>query len=102
MPPLNAALALAQADHIARSVSQYLELDMPRLFDELFHVEVAVTEGSGSLRLRRLKEVRQIIRIADDAHASSSAACGGLTITGKPTVFAHSSASSGDAMTPSE
>ena len=45
MTALDRALALAQADHVAMLVGQNLKLDVPRLLDELLHVEIAVAEG---------------------------------------------------------
>ena len=45
MPPLNGALALAQAHNVSVLVGQNLKLDVPRMFDEFFHVKVAVAEG---------------------------------------------------------
>ena len=54
MPPLNRALALAQAHHVAVLVGQNLELDVPRMLDILLHVEIAIAEGRRRLRLRRL------------------------------------------------
>ena len=78
MPPLNTALALAQADHVAMLVRQYLELDVARALDELLHVEIAVAECRRRLALRRLEHVRQLFLRADDAHAASAAARRGL------------------------
>src|SRR6516162_2981561 len=46
MPPLNAALPLAQTDDVAVLVGQHLKLDVPRSLDELLHVKIAVTEGA--------------------------------------------------------
>ncbi len=52
MAALDAALALAQAHHVAVLVGQYLELDVARALDELLHVEIAVAEGRRGFRLR--------------------------------------------------
>ena len=75
VPPLDAALALAQAHDVAVLVGQYLELDVPRPLDELLHVEVAVAECRRRLRLRRVELVGQLVGAADDAHAAPAAAC---------------------------
>jgi hypothetical protein len=45
MAPLDAALALTQAHHVAVLVGQHLKLDVARPLDELLHVEIAVAEG---------------------------------------------------------
>ncbi len=60
MAALDAALALAQADHVAVLVGQHLELDVARALDELLHVEIAVAEGRRRLGLRRVKEIGQL------------------------------------------
>ena len=78
MPPLDRALALAQAHHIAVLVGQHLKLDVPRMLDVLLHVEIAVAERARRLRLRRLEQPRQFLFVADDAHAASAAARRGL------------------------
>ena len=75
---LDGALALAEADHVAVLVGQHLELDVARLLDELFHVEIAVAERRRRLRLRRVKQVGQFFVAADDAHAAPAAAGRGL------------------------
>ena len=49
MAALDAAFALAQADHVAVLVGQHLELDVARALDELLHVEIAVAEGGRRL-----------------------------------------------------
>ena len=74
MTALDAALALAQAHHIAVLVGQHLELDMARPLDEPLHVEIAIAERRRRLRLRRVKQVGQFLFAADDAHTASTAA----------------------------
>ena len=44
MPPLDRALALAQAHDIAVLVGQHLKLNVPRMLDVLLHVQIAVAE----------------------------------------------------------
>src|SRR5437868_73986 len=73
MAPLNAALALTQADYVSKSVGQNLELDVAGPLDELFHVKVAVAESGCGLRLRRVEQRRQLALAANDAHAAASA-----------------------------
>ncbi len=45
VPALQRALALAQVDDIAVLVGQDLELDVPRAFEQLFEVDVAIAKG---------------------------------------------------------
>src|SRR5262249_3235884 len=49
---LNRALALSEADDVSVLVSENLKFDVPWVLDVLLHVEVAVAEGLGGLRLR--------------------------------------------------
>ena len=78
MPPLNRALALKQRSHVAMLIGQHLELDVPRLLDELLHVQFAVSERVRRLGKRRMEQVRQLLGVAHDAHAASAAAGLGL------------------------
>ena len=57
MAALDGAFALAEGHDVAVFVSQYLELDVARLLNELLHVEVAVAEGVGGFCLRGLEEI---------------------------------------------
>ncbi len=93
---------LKERGDVAVLVGQHLELDVARALDELFHVEFAVAEGVGSFRAGGVIEVWQVFGIADDSHAAPATAGLGLRITGKPTFFVHSCASSSEAMMPSE
>ena len=83
MPPLNRALALAQAHDIPVLVGQHLKLDVPRMLDVLLHVKIAVAKGSGGLGLRRLEKTGQFFFVAHDAHASSAASGRSLHDHGK-------------------
>ena len=74
MAALDGALALAQGDHVAVLVGQNLELDVARLLDKLFHIELAVAEGLGRLGLAPPGRGWQLLLVADDAHAASAAA----------------------------
>src|SRR5579863_2246022 len=70
MPPLNRALALAQADDAAVLIRQHLKFNMPRMLHILLHIEIAIAEGARSLSLRCLEQSRQLFFIADDPHAA--------------------------------
>ena len=75
MAPLDGALALAQAHHIAVLVSQHLELDVARALDELLHVEIAVAERGRRFGLMPAEKVRAArLLVAHDAHAATTAA----------------------------
>src|SRR5215831_15738498 len=78
MPPLDRALALSQVHHSSMLVAQDLELDMPRRLDVFLDVDVGDAKGRLGLALRRLERVRELAGIADDAHASATAAGRGL------------------------
>ncbi len=78
MPPLDRALALKQRDHIAVLIGQHLELDVPRLLNELLHVELAVAECVRRLGKRRMKQIGQILGVAHNPHAAPAAAGLGL------------------------
>ena len=71
MPPLNRALAFAQADHVAVFIGQYLKLNMPGVLDVLLHVEVAIAEGSPQLPRH-------------SRHSSYSRSRAGSNMTGSP------------------
>src|SRR6516165_7369382 len=83
MAALNTALTLAQADDVAMLVGKHLKLDVPRPFNELLHVKVAITEGGCRLRLRRMKLVWQFLGAAYDPHPPSTAPGRGLHNHGK-------------------
>src|SRR5690349_14656283 len=74
MPALDGTLAFAEADDVAVLVGKHLELDMAGALDELLHVEIAVAEGGGRFRLSRVEGTRQLVFVADHAHAASAAA----------------------------
>jgi hypothetical protein len=60
---LDGALALKERGHVAVLVGQDLELDVARLLDELFHVELAVAEGVGCLGVGGMKEIGQFLGV---------------------------------------
>src|SRR5215471_15674082 len=78
MPALNRALALSQAYNIPMLVAKDLEFDMPRMFDILLHIKIAVAESCGSFLLCLPVKSRQILLTAHDAHAASAPTRGRL------------------------
>src|SRR5580704_9870419 len=74
MPPLNRALALAQAHHIAVLVSQNLKLDVARMLHVLLHVQIAVAKSSRGFLLGLPIERGESLLIAHNAHAPASSA----------------------------
>ena len=73
MPALNRALAFKQRSHVAVLVGQHLKLDVPRLLNELLHVQFAVTKSIGRLRIGRMKEIWQFLGVAHNSHAAPAA-----------------------------
>src|SRR5882724_12049306 len=74
MAPLDAALALPEADHVSVCIAEDLKLDVTRLLDELFHVEIAIAEGVGGFRLGGIEQVGQLALFTDHAHAAPATA----------------------------
>ena len=75
---LDRTLALPQRHDVPVLIGQHLKLNVPRLLDELLHVEVAIAEGVSRLGVCRLEEARQFFFRADDAHAAPASTRGGL------------------------
>src|SRR5271157_1469586 len=74
VPPLDGTFALAQTHHVAVLVRQDLKLDVPGMLHIFLHVEIAVAERPGRLRLRRLEQAWQLFFVMDDAHAPPASA----------------------------
>ena len=55
VPALNRAVALAEVDHVAVRVCEYLHLDVPRVDDQLLDVDLRVGKVSLPLAPRRLE-----------------------------------------------
>src|SRR5436309_244816 len=68
MPPLDAALALAERGHTAALVGQNLDLDVPRSLEILLEVHRAVTERLLRFAPCRLKRAFDLAVIGDQAH----------------------------------
>ena len=49
---LHGAVALAEMDHVALAIGEHLELDVPRPFEKLLHVDLIVAECRARLGLR--------------------------------------------------
>src|SRR5229473_1391725 len=54
MPPLNAAFAFPEMDHFTVLVTQHLKLDVPRMLEKLFRVNVRRAKGLLGLATGRL------------------------------------------------
>ena len=74
VPPLDGTLALSEADDCTVLIAQYLKLDVTRVLYIFLHVEIAVAKGCGSFGLRLTKQGRQLVFIANDAHAATATA----------------------------
>ena len=75
---LHRAVALAQVHHVAVIVGEHLELDVPRLLEELLHVDLGIAEGGERLRLGHADGIQQRGVGVHHAHAAAAAAAGGL------------------------
>ena len=78
MAALHGAVALAQMDHVALVVGQYLELDVPRPLQKLLHVHLVVAEGRACLRPGDADRVEERRLAVHHAHAAAAAAARGL------------------------
>ena len=78
VPPLQAALALAEVDDVAVGVGQHLDLDVPRCGDEPFHQQRVVAEGTLGLAPRRLDRGVQFGLFVDQPHALAATTGGRL------------------------
>ena len=74
MPPLNRALALKQRDHVAVLIGQHLKLNVPRPLNVFLHVKFAVAKRIGRLAVGLVKQIRQLLGVAHNAHAAPAAA----------------------------
>ena len=74
MSPLDRALALAQAHHVAVAVGEELHLDVPRVGDGLLEVHVGVAEGHCADPLDPLEDLVYLLRRLDLLDALAPAA----------------------------
>src|SRR5690606_5273757 len=75
---LDRAFALAEMDAVAVCVGQHLDLDVPRLDDELLDEDAIVTEGAFRLRARAREAVLQLLLVPGNPHALAAASGRGL------------------------
>ena len=75
MTALNRTLPLSKTHHVAVLIRQHLKLDVPRMFDILFHVQIAIAECTRRLRLRCPEQSGKFFLAAHNAHAATTAAC---------------------------
>src|SRR5690606_6194689 len=78
VPALHRAVALAQVHGIALAVSQYLDLHVARVLQELLHVDHVVAEGRLGLLAGGRHGIDQGALAVHDAHAAAAAAAGRL------------------------
>ena len=72
--PLHGAFAVEEVHHVAVCVAQYLELDMVRLFHELFQIDRVVAERRHGLRAGGVVGFLHLVLVVDEAHALPAAA----------------------------
>src|SRR5581483_9748666 len=84
VPALNGAVTFAEVNDVTVLVPEDLELDVARPVEVFFDVHIGVVERGERLRARRRERLRELVRIAGDAHALPSATGGGLDDDGKP------------------
>src|SRR2546421_7581455 len=70
--------------HIAESIAQDLDLDMPWLFDITFDIEPAIAEVSLTLTARLSDCILQQIEVANNSHSLAAAAGGGFDQERRP------------------
>ncbi len=78
VPPLQAALALAEVHHVAVRIGQHLYFDVPRPGDEALDEQRVVAESRPRLPARGGDLVVQAGLVVDQPHALAAAARGGL------------------------
>src|SRR4051812_15229044 len=76
MPPLNGAFTLTEVDDVTVFVGQHLYLDMPWPLDIPLDIDGPVLESVESLGLSQFQIAGQLAFLTNDAHATSTAACG--------------------------
>jgi len=75
---LDRAVALAEMDHMPMLIGEQLNLDMARVFDEAFEVDPVIAKASHGFSPGGLESTRQVLVAQGNAHATSTAAGGGL------------------------
>ena len=75
---LNRAITFMKVDIITMRVTEHLDLDMSRPWQELFHEQNIVTEGREGLAPRRCQCSGEFARCIDDPHATSATTRSGL------------------------
>ena len=78
MPPLQAAVALAEMRHAALPVAQHLHFDVPRGGNETFGVNGAVAKRGGGFLLTARERGRGINAFGQHLHAAPAAAGSGF------------------------
>ena len=78
MPPLDAALALAQVTDCPSCVTDHLYLDVAGPRDHPLHVNGVIAEGQPRFRPRSGVGLRDLVGPRHDAHAATAATTHGL------------------------
>jgi hypothetical protein len=75
---LQRAVAVAEPQRRAVRVAQYLDLDVPRMFQEFLEIEVGIGEGTACFGAGDRKRIGQLGLASHHAHAAATAAARGL------------------------
>ena len=83
MASLDGAITLVQMNDVAGTIAKDLDLNVTGTLNELLHKDGTVAETGQSLTGGRLEEGLDVLHVADDAHALTTAAHGSLDDDGK-------------------
>ncbi len=78
MAALHGAVALAEVDHVAMVIGHDLNFDVPRILEELLHVDLGIVECGGRLRLGGVHSMDEGRLGVHHPHAAPAAAAGRL------------------------
>ena len=82
MPPLHRAFALAQRNHAAARVGQYLDFDVPRALQIFFEIQALIAKGIHGLGSRVAKRGFEFAVARNQPHALAATARHGLQQNG--------------------
>src|SRR3990172_7211090 len=74
VPALDRAFSFAEGDHVALFIGNDLDLDMPRLGNVFFDVDIGIAECGERLGLRHDERLGELGLIENNAHALAAAA----------------------------
>src|SRR2546429_1910126 len=78
VPPLHRAFALAQRNHAAARVGQYLDFDVPRALQIFFEIQALIAKGIHGLGSRVAKRGFEFAVARNQPHALAATARHGL------------------------